>query len=109
MFPKLIMTESGTAAVTSDRIPLASGERNEAWLRDLLLRHPEALPAVEIDKAFADPIPVCRELSTPAGPIDAVFINRHGARAPDRRRRLTTNWRQAALPWADSRIRHLIA
>lgn len=79
MFPKLIVTSAGGAADILPRVPLASGERNEAWLRDLLLRCPEALPAAELDEAFAEPIPVCRELSTPAGPIDALFVNRHGA------------------------------
>src|SRR5690606_25341826 len=28
---------------------------------------------------YADSIPVCRELATPAGPIDALFVNRRGA------------------------------
>ncbi|WP_159351046.1 hypothetical protein [Roseomonas harenae] len=80
MFPKLVLTGAeATAPVVLDRIPLASGGRNEAWLRDFLLRHPDTLPASEIDPAYADPIPVCRELATPAGPVDAVFVNRHGA------------------------------
>ena len=39
MFPKLILTENGTAATTLDRMPLASGERHEAWLRVCLLPH----------------------------------------------------------------------
>jgi hypothetical protein len=80
MFPKLVLTGAeATAPVVLDRVPLASGGRNEAWLRDFLLRHPETLPASEIDPAYADPIPVCRELATPAGPINAVFVNQHGA------------------------------
>jgi hypothetical protein len=37
------------------------------------------LPAAEIDPAYADLIPLCREMATPAGPIDAVFVNRQGA------------------------------
>ena len=80
MFPKLILTGAdGVPPVALERIPLASSGRNEAWLRDFLLQHPEALPAAEIDLAYADPIPVCREMSTPAGPIDAVFVNARGA------------------------------
>jgi hypothetical protein len=78
MFPKLVLT-SDAGAKSLPRVPLASAGRNEAWLRDFLLRHPEVLPAAEIDLAFADPIPLCREMATPAGPIDAVFVNRHGA------------------------------
>ncbi|MFC7737568.1 hypothetical protein ACFQX4_17360 [Roseomonas sp. GCM10028921] len=80
MFPKLILTGAdGTPTALLNRVSLASGGRNEAWLRDFLLKYPETLPAAEIDPAYADPIPVCRELATPAGPIDAVFVNRHGA------------------------------
>jgi hypothetical protein len=80
MFPKLVLTGTdGMPSAVLDRVPLASGGRNEAWLRDFLLQHPEALPATEIDPAYADPIPVCREMATPAGPLDALFVNRHGA------------------------------
>lgn len=78
MYPKLLLHSSGTME-TLARQPLASAERDEAWLRDLLLQHPEALPAAEVDPTFAEPIPVCRELRTAAGPVDAVFVNRHGA------------------------------
>ncbi|MGG5890687.1 hypothetical protein ACLF3G_26690 [Falsiroseomonas sp. HC035] len=79
MYPKLIMTNGEGEAIPLERVPLASGERNEAWLRDFLLRHPETLPAAEIDTAYGNLIPVCRELPTDAGPIDAVFVNRAGA------------------------------
>ena len=60
-------------------VALAAGDRNEAWLRDFLLAHPAALPTAEIDPAFGDPVPICAELRTPAGPLDALFVNRHGA------------------------------
>lgn len=50
----------------------------ERWLQNLVFRHPEALPVEEIDSSFKDLIPVCCELNTPAGPLDAVFVNRHG-------------------------------
>lgn len=63
---------------TMRRVTLASDGRSEAWLRDFLLRHPEVLPAGDIDPAFADPIPIARELNTQAGPIDAVFATRDG-------------------------------
>lgn len=80
MYPKLVLAGAdGAPAATLNRVPLASGGRNEAWLRDFLLKHPEALPSAEIDPAYADPIPVCREMSTPAGPIDALFVNQQGA------------------------------
>jgi hypothetical protein len=52
--------------------------KNEAWLRDTLFDHPEILPIEEIDSTFGPLVPLCKELRTDAGPIDAVFINRRG-------------------------------
>ena len=52
--------------------------KNEAWLRDILFDHPEILPIEEIDSTFGPLVPLCKELRTDAGPIDAVFINERG-------------------------------
>src|SRR5215207_1223792 len=52
--------------------------RNEAWLRDLLLAHPEVLPISDIDPSFGPLLPLCRELRTEAGPLDLAFINPAG-------------------------------
>jgi hypothetical protein len=80
MFPKIILVGPDSAADTVlEQKPLASEGRDEAWLRDFLLAHPGALPAAAIDPAFADLVPICRELPTRAGPVDAVFANRQGA------------------------------
>ena len=74
-----------------------TGGRNEAWLRDTLLKYPELLPIHDLDHSFGPLIPICRELRTSAGPIDAVFINGHGRltlvecklwRNPEARRRV---------------------
>jgi hypothetical protein len=63
---------------------LAKGERaylgelkgkNEAWLRDTLFDHPEILPTDDLDATYGPLVPLCKELRTEAGPIDAVFIN----------------------------------
>lgn len=78
-FPKLVLVPSGKGEIVLEPQSLSSEGRNEAWLRDFLLRHPGTLPAADIDPAFSDPLPVCRELRTSAGPIDAVFINSRGA------------------------------
>lgn len=83
MYPKLVMFEASSSGAgrSIPRVPLAEGDRNEAWLRDFLLAHPEALPCQEVDPAFGTPIPLCSELRTNAGPIDAVFIDRNGTLA----------------------------
>jgi hypothetical protein len=53
-------------------------EKNEAWLRDTLFDNPEIIPTDEIDPAFGPLVPLCKELRTDAGPIDAVFVNEQG-------------------------------
>ena len=67
---------------TLQRVPLgaslAEGGMDESSLRDLLFRFPGSLPIRAIDAAYADPVPLCRELRTPAGPIDALYINKLG-------------------------------
>lgn len=61
------------------RLPLGeTGGKNEAWLRDLLQTHPELIPIADIDPSFGPLIPVCTELRTSVGPIDNVFVDRHG-------------------------------
>ena len=56
-------------------LPAADGGMSEEQLQDLLFRHPQALPIHQIDAACADTVPICRELSTAVGYIDAMFVN----------------------------------
>jgi hypothetical protein len=61
------------------RVPLGeTAGRDEAWLRDTLRDTPELIPVADIDPSFGPLIPVCTELRTPAGPIDVVYVDRHG-------------------------------
>jgi hypothetical protein len=82
MFSGIILTDPTKPGGESDLIlrpvRLASGSRDEAWLRDFLFAHPVALPTASIDAAYVDPLPVCRELRTPAGRIDCLFVTRFG-------------------------------
>ncbi len=50
----------------------------EADLQDLVHKHPEALPIEEIDPSFSGPVSICRELNTPAGPIDNFLVTPSG-------------------------------
>lgn len=52
--------------------------RNEDWLQNLIFENPQLLPLEEIEPAFLDPIPLCRELSTRVGPLDILFVNDRG-------------------------------
>ena len=67
---------------TLRRLPLgtsvADGGLSESSLRDLLFQFPGSLPVAAIDAAYSNPVPVCRELSTPAGYVDALYINALG-------------------------------
>ncbi|HBE97598.1 MAG TPA: DUF4268 domain-containing protein [Verrucomicrobiales bacterium] len=60
----------GDAAVGADY--------DEDAIRNLAFDHPACLPIGEIDSSYLDPIAVCKELSTPAGPIDALLVTRSG-------------------------------
>ena len=64
---------------TLQRIPLgtsvANGGMDESSLQDLLFRFPRTLPIAAIDAAYAGAVPVCRELGTRAGYVDALYIN----------------------------------
>ena len=64
---------------TLARIPLGAspdqGGIDEKSLQHLLFRAPEALPIAAIDSAYDGAVPICRELRTRAGPLDALCVN----------------------------------
>lgn len=77
----LIGPEGASRALQPVRLQLsaAAGGYDEAWLRDLLFAHPEAVPVEEIDPAFGPLVPVCTELDLRgAGSADALFLNALG-------------------------------
>jgi hypothetical protein len=51
---------------------------NEAWLQELLRKHPEILPVDEIEPVFHPLIPIGREVATDTGYIDNLFISHSG-------------------------------
>jgi hypothetical protein len=77
----ILIHESGHG-ILLERIPLTvtTGLEayDEAWLQKLLFEHPEAIPVAEINDTFSGLIPICRELSTPAGPIDILYATKSG-------------------------------
>ena len=63
------------------RVSLAAGGESsydEAWLQDLVFRHPNCLPIQELDAAYQPLVPLCREMRTPAGPVDVVYATPSG-------------------------------
>ena len=69
-------------SVSLERVDLSGADSavaySEEWLQELLYRHPQALPVAEIDDSFSGLIPVCREMETPVGPVDVVYVTRTG-------------------------------
>ena len=74
-----IESGGGGTAETLRRVPpeatAADGGIPEEYLRDLLFEHPQALPIRQIDASYDGAIPVCTELQTPSGRIDALYVN----------------------------------
>ncbi len=56
----------------------AGGGVSEADIQKLVQDHPSVLPIAEIDPAFANPVAICREMNTPAGPIDNFLVTPGG-------------------------------
>jgi len=52
--------------------------KNEAWLQELLYRHPELLSVDAFDDTFAPAIPIGREVATDRGPIDNLYVSVEG-------------------------------
>jgi hypothetical protein len=47
--------------------------------RDTLFNNPQIIPTDDINPSYGPLIPLCRELVTDVGRIDAIFINERGA------------------------------
>ena len=79
MYGDFVLIEKSGRLERAQRVFLGDvKDKDEAWLRDTLFTNPEIIPTDEIDSAFGPLVPLCRELRTDAGPIDAVFINERG-------------------------------
>lgn len=78
----LILDSEGREAFRLIPVGMAgSAERrgyDEAFVQRLVLNHPVVLPLTEIDPTCVDPIPVCDELPTGAGPVDVFMITPTG-------------------------------
>jgi hypothetical protein len=71
-------THSGEAQEGA-RFPLGDLKgKNEAWLRDILFKYPQIIPINDIDSTFGPLVPLCVEMQTSRGRIDAVYVNEHG-------------------------------
>jgi hypothetical protein len=74
----ILLSDEGAVRLTP--LSLTGGEDaiSEADIQQLIHQHPSSLPIVEIDPLFSEPVPVCTELNTPAGPIDNFMVTPSG-------------------------------
>lgn len=70
------------AAQTLNRLPLGSSGPsrgiNEKELQSLLFNYPHSLPVTAIDPTYDGIVPICTELKTQSGKLDAIYVNPKG-------------------------------
>jgi hypothetical protein len=77
--PLLLPSSSGVAEPLKPVAHQGDGDAvTEAYIQALVHEHPACLPVAEIDAMFSGPVPICTELSTPAGPIDNFMVTPSG-------------------------------
>lgn len=76
----LVLSGDGERAQPSRHLPMGAGGHglSESFIQNLVHDHPECLPIEEIDPIFINPVSVCIELNTPAGPIDNFLVTASG-------------------------------
>ncbi len=71
-----------TKAEILKRLPLGTGVHSggisEETLHYLIFSHPKSLPVSEIDPTYEGIVPICTEVKTQSGYIDALFVNPQG-------------------------------
>lgn len=77
--PTPLIIQTDQSVVAARRKPLGAGaERDEKWLQNFIFAHPAVIPTDQIDSAYTDLIPICTELGTSVGRIDALFATASG-------------------------------
>lgn len=76
----LMISNDGASVSAANLLELGSGGHgmSEAAIQELIHRFPTCLPIAEIDPLFINAVPICRELSTPAGAIDNFLVTPSG-------------------------------
>ncbi|WIY70836.1 hypothetical protein KB221_07385 [Aquidulcibacter paucihalophilus] len=76
----VLLPSGNTPAIALRPLGFRSGDNSvsEAEIQNLVHAHPTILPIAEIDPLFVNPVPICTELNTPAGPIDNFMVTASG-------------------------------
>jgi len=111
----IISPEGNAEAFELERVPLANPDddsRPENWIQERIFKHPKLLPIDEIEPVFGPLYPLCRELRTPVGRLDALYVNDRGFltlvecklwRNPEARRKVVgqiLDYAQALSKWS---------
>ena len=75
--PILLSTDGAAVPLIAETLG-PGGDLSEDDVQALVHDHPAVLSIGEIDSAFANAIPICRELPTAAGPIDNFLVTPEG-------------------------------
>jgi len=74
----VILNSGVTTVLNQLSLSATQGGVSEAQIQDLVHKHPGSLPIEEVDPSFKGPVSICRELMTPAGPIDNFLMTPSG-------------------------------
>lgn len=74
----VLVAPDGSSSTTLVALPAEVHGYSEATIQHLVRTHPGCLPIGEIDPLFADPVAICTELNTPAGPVDNLMVTASG-------------------------------
>ncbi|MBR9824851.1 MAG: DUF4268 domain-containing protein [Alphaproteobacteria bacterium] len=79
--PPILIDAAGKVSrlkVRSKETTVGSRGYSEEFIKSIVAEHPSCIPFKEIDPTCIDPIAICDELSTPAGPLDVFLITPQG-------------------------------
>ena len=77
-----VPNEGEGPAIKLQRLELGGGaedyDRREKFLQELVHTHPDIIPMIDIEPTFTPLVSICRELETPAGFIDNLWLTPAG-------------------------------
>lgn len=74
----VVLQNGSTKTLSQLSLTAGQGGVSEASIQDLVHKHPTSLPIEEVDPSFKNPVAICQELMTPAGPIDNLLVTPSG-------------------------------
>ena len=77
-FPPRLIKGLEKPATKLKQLSLSNRTFDESWLQELIYNNPGLLPAGEIDSNYSKLIPLGREISTPSGSIDNLYVTPKG-------------------------------